>query len=229
MCSADRTTVGGFVSFHRRHVAGHCPAQAPDERERASAARACRCGKRIRLIDEKPEDDLGRIELQRARGDIRMVGLSYKYPAAERAALSDVSLEIRAGETLALVGQSGSGKTTLANLVPRFYHPTAGRILVDGHDIETIRLSSLRANVGLVSQDVTLFNDTIAANIAMAAKPVPPKTKSSPPRRALTPGTSSRSCRKVSARWSARMASSFPVASDNAWRSRARCSRTRRS
>jgi len=122
------------------------------------------------LIDEKPEDDLGRIELQRARGDIRMVGLSYKYPAAERAALSDVSLEIRAGETLALVGQSGSGKTTLANLVPRFYHPTAGRILVDGHDIETIRLSSLRANVGLVSQDVTLFNDTIAANIAYGGK-----------------------------------------------------------
>jgi subfamily B ATP-binding cassette protein MsbA len=118
------------------------------------------------LIDEKPEDDLGKIELQRARGDIRMVGLSFTYPGAERPALTDISLEIRAGETVALVGQSGSGKTTLANLVPRFHHPTAGRILIDGHDIETIRLSSLRANVGLVSQDVTLFNDTVAANIA---------------------------------------------------------------
>jgi subfamily B ATP-binding cassette protein MsbA len=122
------------------------------------------------LIDEKPEDDIGRVELQRAQGEIRMIGLTFTYPRAERPALSDVTLEIRAGETVALVGQSGSGKTTLANLVPRFYHPTAGRILVDGHDIETIRLSTLRANVGLVSQDVTLFNDTIAANIAYGGK-----------------------------------------------------------
>jgi subfamily B ATP-binding cassette protein MsbA len=167
---ADRTTVGGFVSF----IAAMLLVTAPLKRltsvsehlQRGLAAAESVFG----LIDEKPEDDLGRIELQRARGDIRMVGLSYQYPAAERAALSDVSLEIRAGETLALVGQSGSGKTTLANLVPRFYHPTAGRILVDGHDIETIRLSSLRANVGLVSQDVTLFNDTIAANIAYGGK-----------------------------------------------------------
>jgi subfamily B ATP-binding cassette protein MsbA len=68
------------------------------------------------------------------------------------------------------VGLSGSGKTTLANLVPRFYHPRAGRITVDGHDLEGITLASLRANVGLVSQDVILFNDTIAANIAYGAK-----------------------------------------------------------
>jgi len=99
-----------------------------------------------------------------------MIGLTYTYPGAERPALRDITLEISAGETVALVGQSGSGKTTLANLVPRFYHPTAGRILVDGHDIENIRLSSLRANVGLVSQDVTLFNDTVAANIAYGGK-----------------------------------------------------------
>jgi subfamily B ATP-binding cassette protein MsbA len=67
---------------------------------------------------------------------------------------------------VALVGQSGSGKTTVANLVPRLYHVDAGRILIDGHDIETIRLASLRDNIALVSQDVVLFNDTVAANIA---------------------------------------------------------------
>ena len=167
---ADRTTVGSFVSF----IAGMLLVTPPVKRltsvtehlQRGLAA----AESVFALVDEKPEDDLGRVELQRARGDIRMIGLMYTYPGAERPALRDITLEISAGETVALVGQSGSGKTTLANLVPRFYHPTAGRILVDGHDIENIRLSSLRANVGLVSQDVTLFNDTVAANIAYGGK-----------------------------------------------------------
>jgi ATP-binding cassette, subfamily B, bacterial MsbA len=167
---AGHTTVGSFVSF----IAAMLLVTAPLKRltsvsehlQRGLAAAESVFG----LIDEKPEDDIGRVELQRAQGEIRMIGLTFTYPRAERPALSDVTLEIRAGETVALVGQSGSGKTTLANLVPRFYHPTAGRILVDGHDIETIRLSTLRANVGLVSQDVTLFNDTIAANIAYGGK-----------------------------------------------------------
>jgi subfamily B ATP-binding cassette protein MsbA len=167
---ADRTTVGSFVSF----ITGMLLVTPPVKRltsvtehlQRGLAA----AESVFALVDEKPEDDLGRVELQRARGDIRMIGLMYTYPGAERPALRDITLEISAGETIALVGQSGSGKTTLANLVPRFYHPTAGRILVDGHDIENIRLQSLRANVGLVSQDVTLFNDTVAANIAYGGK-----------------------------------------------------------
>ena len=167
---ADRTTVGSFVSF----IAAMLLVTAPLKRltsvsehlQRGLAAAESVFG----LIDEKPEDDLGRVDLQRAQGELRLVGLTFTYPRAERPALCDVTLDIHAGETVALVGQSGSGKTTLANLIPRFYHPTAGRILVDGHDIETIRLSSLRANVGLVSQDVTLFNDTVAANIAYGAK-----------------------------------------------------------
>jgi subfamily B ATP-binding cassette protein MsbA len=167
---ADLTTVGDFVSF----IAAMLLVTAPLKRVTGvtehlqrglSAAESV-----FALMDEKPEDDVGRVELQRARGDIRTLGLSYIYPSAERPALNDISLEIAAGETVAVVGQSGSGKTTLANLVPRFYHPTAGRILIDGHDIETIRLSSLRANVGLVSQDVTLFNDTVGANIAYGGK-----------------------------------------------------------
>jgi subfamily B ATP-binding cassette protein MsbA len=167
---AGITTVGSFVSF----IAAMLLVTAPLKRltsvsehlQRGLAAAESVFG----LVDEKPEDDIGRLELQRAQGEIRMIGLTFTYPGAERPALCDVTLDIHAGETVALVGQSGSGKTTLANLVPRFYHPTAGRILVDGHDIETIRLSSLRANVGLVSQDVTLFNDTIAANIAYGGK-----------------------------------------------------------
>jgi len=73
---------------------------------------------------------------------------------------------LRPGETVALVGSSGSGKTSLVNLVPRFYEPTAGRLFIDGHDITTLTLASLRAQIALVSQDVLLFDDTIAANIA---------------------------------------------------------------
>jgi subfamily B ATP-binding cassette protein MsbA len=81
-----------------------------------------------------------------------------------------VSLTIAPGERVALVGASGSGKTTLANLVPRFYEPNAGRIMVDGEDVGGATLASLRANIALVSQDVVLFNDSIAANIAYGAR-----------------------------------------------------------
>src|SRR6185503_17818319 len=93
----------------------------------------------------------------------------FAYPGAERLALNDIDLAIAPGQTIALVGPSGGGKTTLANLVPRFYHPTKGRIVLDGHDLETLNLESLRANIALVSQEVVLFNDSVAANIAYGA------------------------------------------------------------
>src|SRR5215510_10430089 len=167
---ADRTTVGAFVSF----IAAMLLVTAPLKRltgifehlqRGLSAAESV-----FALVDQQPEDDPGAVELGRARGLVRFERLTFRYPGAERAALKDIDLEIRSGETVALVGQSGSGKTTLANLVPRFFHASSGRILVDGHDIESIRLASLRANIGLVSQDVTLFNDTVAANIAYGGK-----------------------------------------------------------
>jgi subfamily B ATP-binding cassette protein MsbA len=80
--------------------------------------------------------------------------------------LAEVDLHVRPGETVALVGGSGGGKTTLVNLLPRFYTPGSGRILLDGHDIQTLTLESLRANIALVSQEIVLFNDSIFANIA---------------------------------------------------------------
>jgi subfamily B ATP-binding cassette protein MsbA len=117
------------------------------------------------LIDERPEPDRGTLELGRARGEVEYQRVSFVYPGAAQPALHEVSLRVAAGETVALVGASGSGKTTLVNLLPRFYEPTAGRILIDGMDVAQIKLASLRENIALVSQEIVLFNDTVAANI----------------------------------------------------------------
>ncbi len=122
------------------------------------------------LIDEPPEQDSGTKPLARAAGKVEFSQLCFRYPGAERDALHDINLTIHPGETVALVGQSGSGKSTLANLLPRFYQSSRGRILVDDTDIQDIRLPDLRHNLSLVSQQVVLFNDSIAANIAYGGK-----------------------------------------------------------
>ncbi len=121
------------------------------------------------LIDQEPEEDFGKLELAHVRGELRFERISLRYPGGDRNALSDVSLTIAPGESVALVGPSGGGKTSLVNLVPRFYEPSAGRILLDGHDLNTLTLANLRSQIALVSQDVILFNDTVAANIAYGA------------------------------------------------------------
>ncbi len=123
----------------------------------------------FKLIDEEPEPDRGRIEIGRARGAITFRDVGLRYAHRHNHALSGVSLAIAAGETVALVGASGSGKSSLVNLIPRFYLPTEGRILLDGIDIADLTLASLRRNIALVSQDILLFNDSIRNNIAYGA------------------------------------------------------------
>ncbi|MBS0319222.1 MAG: lipid A export permease/ATP-binding protein MsbA [Proteobacteria bacterium] len=121
------------------------------------------------MLDLEDEPDAGTIELQRAHGQIRYERVSLRYAGGEQEALTDVSLDVAPGETVALVGASGSGKTSLVNLIPRFYAPSTGRLFIDGHDITTLTVKSLRAQIALVSQDILLFDDTIAANIAYGA------------------------------------------------------------
>ncbi len=118
------------------------------------------------LLDERPEADTGTQRLHDVAGRIEFQNVSFGYEAGTAHALSDISLSVDPGDTVALVGPSGSGKTTLANLIPRFYRPTAGSILIDGIDAETVTLESLRAHIALVNQDIVLFDDTVAANIA---------------------------------------------------------------
>jgi subfamily B ATP-binding cassette protein MsbA len=163
---AAETTVGGFVSFVIASLMLTPPLKRltgiNEHLQRGLAASESV----FRVLDEEPERDDGTIVLSRARGEIRFDRVSFGYGDPDNLALADISLLIKPGETLALVGPSGSGKTTLVNLIPRFYHPSTGRISLDGHDLETLQLRSLRANVALVSQEVILFDDTIAANIA---------------------------------------------------------------
>ncbi len=117
------------------------------------------------LLDQPIETEMGRIIPQKAKGCIEFEHVSYAYREGQRV-LHDVDFKIQAGETVALVGHSGSGKTTLASLVPRFYEVSSGRILLDGTPVNDLSLKSLRQQIALVGQHVTLFNDTLANNIA---------------------------------------------------------------
>jgi len=118
------------------------------------------------VLDEKPEIDDGVYEITRCKGDLEFKNVTFCYENCDEPALQNVSFTAKAGETIALVGASGGGKSTLVNLVSRFYRCEQGEILLDGVNINTYKLANLRAQIALVNQQVTLFNDTIASNIA---------------------------------------------------------------
>jgi subfamily B ATP-binding cassette protein MsbA len=117
-------------------------------------------------IDEEPEPDHGSIEKDRVSGRLEVKDLSFVYPGSSTRVLDQISFAAEPGQMIALVGRSGSGKSTLANLIPRFYHHDSGQILIDGVDVEDFTLRNLRQHLALVTQQVVLFNDSIASNIA---------------------------------------------------------------
>ncbi|WP_312515889.1 lipid A export permease/ATP-binding protein MsbA [Massilia sp.] len=118
------------------------------------------------LTDAEPEQDTGTRDLGRARGHLVLENVTFRYPNAAALALNNVSLDVQPGQTVALVGVSGGGKSTFVNLVTRFYDPEGGRLLLDGVPYHDIALASLRGQLAMVSQNVVLFDDTLAANIA---------------------------------------------------------------
>jgi len=123
----------------------------------------------FQVLDTEPEKDAGSFEVARVKGAIEFKNVSFSYHNREERVLSDVSFTVPAGSVTALVGHSGSGKTTLAGLLPRFYTDYEGHISLDGHELSDYELNNLRSHIALVSQNVVLFNDTVAGNIAYGA------------------------------------------------------------
>ncbi len=162
----NQTTAGGFVAFLTAMMLLMTPLKhlaelnGPMQRGLAAAEAV------FALIDTAPERTGGKALVQRAAGRIEFRDVSFAYPGQEHAALSQINLTIEPGETVAFVGISGGGKSTLVNLVPDFYTPQTGTVLLDGEPIENIALTSLRAQMAMVSQHVVLFDDTVAGNIA---------------------------------------------------------------
>ncbi len=166
----DQTTVGGFVSFFIAMMLLFPPLKRlttlNDTLQRGLASAEVV----FEILDEIPEADHGTKVAGKLSGDIRFEHISLVYPGKPQPALADIDLHIQPGETLALVGGSGAGKTSLVSLLPRFYAPSNGTLLFDGVPAEDYTLTSLRANMASVSQDIVLFNDTLRANIAYGAK-----------------------------------------------------------
>jgi subfamily B ATP-binding cassette protein MsbA len=171
--AADETTVGGFVSFLVAAMLLIAPLKrlttVNESLQRSLAAAASV----FQFLDQAPEPDTGTVRLERARGEIRFENASFAYEGSATRALDQVCLHIRPGETVALVGPSGAGKTTMAALLPRFHELSEGRVLIDGHDLRDLTLASLRANIALVSQEIVLFDDSLAANISYGTRAGP--------------------------------------------------------
>lgn len=159
-------TVGEFVSFITAMLMTLAPMKKLTDVNATIQKGLVAAESVFHVLDQPLEPDVGQIDLSRAEGSVSFETVTFAYPGAERLALDNVSFSVQPGESVALVGPSGSGKTTIANLLPRFYSVAQGTIRVDGHRIEDISLESLRRNIALVSQDIVLFNDTVAANIA---------------------------------------------------------------
>jgi len=170
-------SVGSFVAFvtsmlllitpikHLSEIAG------PITRGLAALDRA------VSLIDETPAEVGGSFDPGRARGEIALQDVSLRYRDDQPPALDGVSLQLRAGETVALVGPSGAGKSTLVNLLPRFLEPTSGEALLDGTPLAQWDVQALRRQFALVSQDVVLFNDSVAANVALGGEIDPARVR----------------------------------------------------
>jgi subfamily B ATP-binding cassette protein MsbA len=165
--SGDAMTVGSFAAFVAAMLMLIAPVKRLSEVTSPITRALAALERSFDLVEHMPAESGGSYAPERAAGRLELRNVTVRYAGASRAALQDVWLDIAPGEVLALVGPSGSGKTTLANLLPRFVEPAAGAVVLDGHELPHWDLHALRRQFAMVSQDVVMFNDTLAANVAL--------------------------------------------------------------
>ena len=165
--ASDTVTVGSFAAFITGMLMLISPIKHLSEVTGTLTRGVTSLERGLNLLDLAPDETQGTYTTHRAHGGISFDQVTLQYPSANQPALNRVSLNIQPGQTVALVGPSGSGKTTLANLLPRFLDPTSGEVRLDGIPLKDWTLPNLRQHVAYVSQDVVMFNDTIAQNIAL--------------------------------------------------------------
>jgi ATP-binding cassette, subfamily B, bacterial MsbA len=159
-------TAGGFVSFITAMLLLISPIKQLTTISPILQRGLAACESVFGVLDAPVEVDTGQARLSACKGDICFENVTFRYSGSNKPALEKINLQVRPGQTVALVGASGGGKSTLAALIPRFFSPDSGRITVDGVDIATLALTNLRDQIALVSQDIVLLNDSIRANIA---------------------------------------------------------------
>ena len=171
----DDMTPGTFFSFMAASMMMYAPLRILSSANNTLQQALAAAERVFATWDEKNERELdsGRKTVQEIRGSVEFENVSFSYEGMESAALSQINFKANPGDLIALVGSSGAGKTTLVNLIPRFYEPSQGRILIDGIPIREITLASLRSLIGIVGQEVILFDDTVRWNIAYGCGEVP--------------------------------------------------------
>ncbi len=163
---SDRLSAGEFIAFFSAMMLMLQPVRRITNVNATLQRGVAGADSLFAIMDEKDEEDTGTVDVERVRGDVSFRDVVFTYGGENETVLDGINVDIAAGKTLAIVGHSGSGKTTMASLLPRFYELSSGQILIDGVPLRDYTLSSLRGNIALVSQDVVLFNDTIANNLA---------------------------------------------------------------
>ena len=170
--SAGDMTLGDFAAFLVTMFKAYDPIRRLSRLQHDLQQGLASSARIFKIMDEQVEmrDKPGALELARFSRQIEFRDVSFHYGEGfDLPALEDVSFKVRAGETVAVVGQSGAGKSTLINLIPRFYDVVEGAVLIDGHDVRDLRIASLRRSIAVVTQETHLFNDTVRANIAYGA------------------------------------------------------------
>lgn len=163
-------TIGEFTTFLSAMLLLMPPIRHLSSLNGTTAAMTAAAESLFKVIDEEPEKDPGEKTLVDYRGAVRFENVGFSYPNTDKPAVKNFSLDVKPGEMIALVGSSGSGKSTLINLIPRFWATTSGEIYFDDVPQSELTLASLRRQIGLVSQEVTIFDDTIAGNIAYGCR-----------------------------------------------------------